>query len=969
MSKDRIKEFNPSQLIEDFASNGMDTSIFESIDETHFRKAPNFLTFVTDPEFLNATILPKQIEMGYKLFAEFCPICSDPDMVDSLYDQDIGTIREKVRMLEHGQCPECGITRFQLVKGGHLNDFNEFAGCLGQRCIPKDSLVFTHRGIIPASEVEVGDILSHGANYECVDSGELECRKLELQFGWTLRGSKNSHVVPALGNEGQIVDTPISDVKVGDLAFVVMPDLWPSLCHSITPPVPGFPYEFKEDLCAFLGLACRDSHIEGGSWYYTNPDRACMDSVRDMLYELFGLHAGTVDGCLKVTSEKFLSWWEQVAGSNRIPDGVFRTTREAAGLFLFYYFGSDWYTDDESDDSFLMYHVEDGVDVLRLRMLLLNAGILTQLRADEEGQRLVSITVSFTDDRLQKLVDRGYIPLQVTSIEDLPAVPMLDFVIPSTNVYCADGVLHHNSGKSKFIGLVSNYVLHRFLCIPNPIRFFNQSAGDILGMSFAGLTEDKVEKNLWGAFKGFLDASPWFQRYHKFLEDKGKELKTELLVSRKSFIHYQHKKILVDYYGSNSRTLRGDTRIFGSIDEIAWMGSGTDAKDSTLMNADASYTSMNNSLATMRMKRIKVFNEKNYDVPPILLANISSPSSSKDKIMRQVKASNTDSNIYGVQLATWLCNPDYTEESLLNQYKSMDPKEFYRDYGADPPIESNPFLSDKSFIEKVCVLEPQSAYSFQELRDVDSLGDRYIYAKLVARTQDTYTPRVLAFDLGSTMNAFGMAVLRLDKESRPILEDGLVLKPRDGHKLNLPRIFDELIVPFCNSFNVRYAFYDRWQSLDQVTRLKEKNIHAEVYSLRYGDMSTVRGMIVNRSTLLPKLRKPLEDYIREWEISSDHFLPGDISAMLGIQLLTVRDLGNRMTKPSEGDDDLFRAYCLGAYKLTDPRIVKEINMFKPSGQQARDSGPIGVGFSRKDGVSVMGTGVGLVSSRGRGSRR
>jgi hypothetical protein len=271
---------------------------------------------------------------------------------------------------------------------------------------------------------------------------------------------------------------------------------------------------------------------------------------------------------------------------------------------------------------------------------------------------------------------------------------MADVQVPNTNIYVADGFLHHNSGKPKFIGIVANYVLHRFLCMPNPIRQFNQSAGDVLNISFAGLSEDKVEKNLWGPFTGFMESSPWFQAYHAFLDAKGKELKKPLYTKRKTFLEYFHKKILVDFYGSNGTSMRGDTRIFAAPDEIAWMGSGLEAKGGVVMNADAIHTSLNNSLATMRMKRRQIFNEKNFDVPPILMASISSPSSSKDKIMKLVKASKTNPMIYGVRAASWVCNSDFTEESLLQEFASMDPAEFYRDFGAEPPIESNPFLSE-----------------------------------------------------------------------------------------------------------------------------------------------------------------------------------------------------------------------------------------------------------------------------------
>ena len=48
----------------------------------------------------------------------------------------------------------------------------------------------------------------------------------------------------------------------------------------------------------------------------------------------------------------------------------------------------------------------------------------------------------------------------------------------------------------------------------------------------------------------------------------------------------------------------------------------------------------------------------------------------------------------------------------------------------------------------------------------------------------------------------------------------------------------------------------------------------------------------------------------------------DPTAQLGIQLLTVRDMGHKMTKPLLGDDDIFRAFCLGIVNISNPDLKK-----------------------------------------------
>ena len=97
-------------------------------------------------------------------------------------------------------------------------------------------------------------------------------------------------------------------------------------------------------------------------------------------------------------------------------------------------------------------------------------------------------------------------------------------------------------------------------------------------------------------------------------------------------------------------------------------------------------------------------------------------------------------------------------------------------------------------------------------------------------------------------------------------------------------------------------------------------VNAQIHSLTYKEMDSIRGAIISQSIIIPKLQHPMEKFVREYVDDVIHF---DAMAMLGLQLLTVRDAGHKMAKPLLGDDDLFRAFVLGATKLSDPRIKDE----------------------------------------------
>lgn len=640
------EKFSPAELIKEFQHSGLDPSLFEEVDERHLQQAPNFIEWVTHPKFLNTSILPSQVMIGTKLFAEHCPRCSKPGYLDDLLGESLGEIKQNVAFLEFGKCPKCGVTRYELFQEQEINDYNEFVGILGQR-----------------------------------------------------------------------------------------------------------------------------------------------------------------------------------------------------------------------------------------------------------------------------------------------------------------------SGKSKGVGLLSTYVLHRLLCIPNPLRYFNQPAGEMLVGTFSAMTADQAERNLWQSFMGFIDASPWFQNYHKFLKDEEKRLKTELLVKRKSFILYNHKNVTFHYTGSQDRKMRGATRIWGTIDELGWFTSDESKSDAQIMNADAVYTALVNSLATMRMKHKKIFGENNYNVPPIIMANISSPSSVKDKIMRLLKDSKNTSRMLALQKPTWACNPDFTKKDLRDEYSHYDDVTFMRDFGAEPPLESSPFLDDSQVIDKVAVLEQRKRFWVEVIRDKDSMGDQFLSGKLHIERKDPVTPRMITFDLGHSKNGLGMSMFSVGPDGKARLDYIFGLYPERGRNINLAHFFDNVTLPLVQNFNIAHVFFDRWQSLDQIARLRDMKVDASSYSLKYREMEDCKGMLKNKGILIPKIdeHEKVNHFVSLW-VDNDLDPYENPVAQLAIQLLTVRDLGYKMLKPLEGDDDLFRSFCLGINRLSDPKVRKVYKDGANVGAGGQSVAPLGVVRSKVRGGPGLGSG-------------
>lgn len=843
-----MKEFNPSDIFDQLRESGLDPSIFNTIDETQFPKAPNFLEWAVGPQYLNTLILPKQVEIGTKLFCEYCPDCSNPGYIDQLFDQTIGNIKNNVVFLEHGVCPKCKTTRWEFTEAGKMIFRNELVGACGQRCQDGRALVFTDRGIIKLSEVVEGDLLSHGRVSKVFDSGVLPELRIRTKYNYTLSGARDSHIIAYLTKDSEIAFKHMKEFQVRDIAILYSPPHWPR-------PLPDTPNTIVSNAVA---------GIQDGTLNTLPPE----------------LMAGGYDNWGWLISELF-----------------------------------------EAEDSF---RFENKVITKQIRVIMMNLGIISDCQIDD-GKYVVTIQ-EYEPPKgyaCDQLIEDGYYPVEVLEIEEGESIPMVDVQIPGSNAYTADCGFVHNSGKSKLVAMLATYINHRFLKIPNPLRTFNQSSGDMFLGTFSGLTLDQCNRNLWSPFRSFMDASPWFQNYHRYLRDQEKKLGVELFHELQNSLTYIHKNMHWYSTGSEARKMRGDTRIFAAIDELGWMISDEAKADLLLMNADAVYTSLVNSLTTMRTKYRQVNGPDNYDLPPILMANVSSPSSAKDKIMRLVKDAKKNTRILAFNVPTWEMNPDFTYTSLREEFSHYDELTFNRDFGAEPPLAANPFLSESRLVDKIAVTEGFSGFRVTTIVEKDNFGDNYKTARMTILKPDKIIPRLVTFDLGYRKNSLAACVFSLSPESKPRLDFAIAITPDPNLKIraNVVDVFEKFTVPLVENYRIKHAFFDRWQSLDQIERLKMMEVDARMYSLTYKDMESVRGSIIAQSVEIPKLDKPMADYVREYV--EDSLSTDNASAVLGMQLLTVRDMGHKMTKPLLGDDDIFRAFCLGVVKLSDPMIKKD----------------------------------------------
>lgn len=107
-----------------------------SVDDSEFPEAANYFEW-TFGGHIRFRPFARQMWIALRLFAELCPHCSDPKWYHDIeaFPVDFPTVnlRERLCVMDHGKCPECGRGRAEMFLSGHLQIPQELACCVGQR--------------------------------------------------------------------------------------------------------------------------------------------------------------------------------------------------------------------------------------------------------------------------------------------------------------------------------------------------------------------------------------------------------------------------------------------------------------------------------------------------------------------------------------------------------------------------------------------------------------------------------------------------------------------------------------------------------------------------------------------------------------------------------------------------------------------------------------------------------------------
>jgi hypothetical protein len=440
-------------------------------------------------------------------------------------------------------------------------------------------------------------------------------------------------------------------------------------------------------------------------------------------------------------------------------------------------------------------------------------------------------------------------------------------------------------------------------------------------MSMTAVSAMQAEALLWVPFKEYVDEAPWFKEYHTLLNDTGERLGIELMHRPKTFLVYKHKRIACMYEAPNKRRLRGKTRFFTAIDEIGWMEADA-TKQSVTLSADEISAALDNSLRTLRSKAEKKRLAGMWNCPDGIACNISSPSAKDDKIMRNVRSARTNKRIYAYHYPTWEANPEISRESLQPEYdKSRMVAE--RDFGAIPPLANDPFIDNPNCID--LMIREAHKHNLIQVKieyDTDEFGNTTKYAKVQVPMIDKRKPRMLLCDAGEKRNHFAVMLMTWDsKMNRARVDYVFDVSPEEGIPINFALMWEHCFRPLCESLLIRHMFSDTWNSTELVQRLRQFKVISEQITLKFADFVEVAARLGAGELILPKPELPIEELRLTYENPTE-YVKGKPVLSLILQMLTVRQVGRRITKPINGDDDMFRALCLGMSQIVRPELKR-----------------------------------------------
>lgn len=523
------------------------------------------------------------------------------------------------------------------------------------------------------------------------------------------------------------------------------------------------------------------------------------------------------------------------------------------------------------------------------------------------------------------------------------------------------------SGKSAFFNLLVPYLTHKWVKVEKPVETLGLMSSSILIGTCTALTWAKAQELLYDPISNAIENSKWFQQYFQLLDDYEERTGIELYKFKDTFLSFNHKNLILNTSGPNKRTLRGATRWISVIDEIGWFPHGDDNDERERASANEVYVSLDRSLKTVRKSTMKLLKEGYDSIPLAYGCGISSPSSYNDKIMELVRNFKGSKEVLVHQAPTWEMNPLFTKEDFAKEYQD-DPIKAERDFGANPPMAENAWISDVKSLDHLLVNRWVIDYQYDHF--TNRSGVDMVFGKLRStKAPPTCPPTVLTIDAGYSNNSFALAITANDGRGANVLAVAEIAPKKGITVINYTRTVKQLLYPLIKAFNVQAVGADRWNSLKLLQDIEEDcHVQTFQYSLKPTDFDLVYDYLMEDLPAI-KLPRPEMD-LGQIFVTSDypHGFKYKPNSHLYHQFSTVNVDGRGSVEKGNGyTDDILRAVALGIRTCVLEDTIKKFNL-KGATKQTRYAIGARSGSAQATSSSTIGSKTGSSGGGSFGSR-
>ena len=830
-------------------------------------------------------------------------------------------------------------------------------------CVEGKTLVYTKDGIFTMKELSAGRPL----DFSSLDVEVLtENRSARSSQFYSAKKSRIVRIVTRHGYE--IAGTPVHPIRIlqedGLRRWQMLDDvqcgqsivLRKAALFSITPwkfpryEVVGphvryrLPDSLDSDLAWLFGILIAEGTIwykgpqDGGFSFFT-ADQDIFERARRIFLEKFGgdlKYERVHNGWRPVCQSPRVGRWLIEAGvcgnshTKDVPISILRSPRSIVASFIRGYFDGDGH----SEDSHIAITSASEELLRKVHVLLLGFGVVAYRKAihRKEGNYWMvricgsnierfhaAIGFSVTRKQPKAPTERNY-----GADEKIPIDPTLitSKHIPNTYQY----LCHDGSVRKVFLSSFTTFFRR---CRTRPmLQRVNLEDIALINPALSNNIQDILQRE---------------DLYYDEVVDKSEETGETFDLT----IPDEHSFVANGIISHNT-----------SIDEIGWFDVQAEATAQNVkvrLNAKETHEALIKSLRTVRSASAALRAKGEIDPIDGLNADVSSPSSINDAIMVGLREANEDPTIYAFHYATWEMNPYVPLDSLRSEMRNRSV--FERDYEAIPPLGVNQFMSNQVSVEK-CQKDAgqHRMISWDKKIFNDEFGDKTMYLEVKPIVQDRNRPRILVIDTGLANNCFAVEMWSYDRELKmPVCDIALECMPEgigdDRILVNFPLMYEKCVVPLLTSYRVILVVYDRWNSVDQVQRIrKDHKVEAVQYTLKWADFLQVRARLIDSSIRIPKLEVPIEEVRKSDRQFEEIIRPIPVTHM-ALQILTVREAGRKVVKPINGNDDLFRCLCLALRFILDPAYTSKFEQYGVGFMGTR--GSIGAMRSNRGGSSQV----------------